>query len=290
MIVRSSFFALVIVAWCGVSSAQCDPGGGMGGMGPDAVVGDLTSPISYGSAGGYYAYSLGTVCCNIGTGLLDWIASTNDHPVIAQNMYRLRDGRFEQIGMSWLKHGFGALQQNACGCGCTPSGAFNRLGIGCSDPYTASTNGNQGGLGPRSEVIDPANGTFIYPPIIQPVIQNLTWRRLKVHGPDLDPALNSGALYFAEVQYITPDDAVAGNAHNNASYRPISISPDPTSFSISFAGPTQRQQPGIQAWQDADPSVSLVDIPDGAGGLFILGSKVTPIGSTGLYGDRKSVV
>ena len=98
--------------------AQCDPGNGTGGTGPDVVVGEITTPNSYGSAGGFYAYSIGTTSCNIGTAELDWIASTPEHPVISQNIFRLHDGRFEHIGVSWLKHGFTALQGNTCGCGC----------------------------------------------------------------------------------------------------------------------------------------------------------------------------
>ena len=43
-------------------------------------------------------------------------AGTEDHPVIAQNLYRLKDGRFEQIGMSWLKHGFTSTNSTTAGC------------------------------------------------------------------------------------------------------------------------------------------------------------------------------
>ncbi len=282
--ISSGVLALAVaITLHGAASAQCDPGNGLGGTGPDVIVGELTTPNSYGNAGGYYAYSLGTTSCNIGTGELDWIASNPNHPVIAQNMYRLHDGRFEHIGMSWLKHGFTALQGNSCGCGCTSSGTGARLGVGCSDPYGAGLNGSQGSLGPRSEVIDPAHGGFLYPPILQPTNLDLTWRRLRVHGDDLDAAQYPGALYFVEGHYVTPDDAISGNAHNNASYRAVSVSTSTSNHAISYTGPTQRQLQGIQAWQDSDPSVTLINLTDGENGLFVIGYTVTPVGATGLY-------
>ncbi|MBT5738963.1 MAG: hypothetical protein HN891_04645 [Planctomycetes bacterium] len=257
--------------------AQCDPGGGLGGTGADVIVGELTGTQSYGSAGGYYAFSVGTTSCNIGTEELLWIANTNQHPVIGQNMFRLKDGVLEQIGMSWLKHGFTALQGNTCGCGCASSGTGSRLGVGCSDPYGASLNGSQGSLGARSEVTDPAHGGFIYPQNLDPGNSDLTWRRLRVHGSDLDSATNAGAQYFVEGHYVTPDDAAAGNHHNNTSYRQVSVSPSTSNHAIAFVGSTQRQQPGIQAWQDNDPTVTLVDISDAGDGLLILGYKVIQI-------------
>ena len=114
--------SLVLVTCSLPVLGQCDPGSGIGGTGPDVIVGDIIFPDNYGSAGDYYAYSVGTVSCNIGTEVLQWFADEPLHPVIAQNMYRLKDGRFEQIGMSWLKHGFTALSDDECGCGCIDSG------------------------------------------------------------------------------------------------------------------------------------------------------------------------
>ena len=55
--------------------------------------------------------------------------------------------RFEQIGQSWLKHAFTALQDNVCGFGCTPASTALILASGCSDPYSASLNAGQSGLG-----------------------------------------------------------------------------------------------------------------------------------------------
>ena len=118
---------------------------------PDVIVGDLTGPSSWGVIGGTAAYSVGTTSCNQGTTPLDWFANPDPrHPVIAQNMYRHKDGRFEQIGQSWLKHGFFALSQDFCGS-CI-GGDGDHLGVNCSDPYSSALNGDQTRLGPRSDV------------------------------------------------------------------------------------------------------------------------------------------
>ena len=88
-------------------------------------MGDLPSLQQFGSNGTQVGLAVGTTSCNNGTVELNWFAMPNtDHPVIPQNLYRMSGGatndeRFEQIGQSWLKHAFTALQENACGFGCT---------------------------------------------------------------------------------------------------------------------------------------------------------------------------
>ena len=87
-------------------------------VGPDVVVFSLSGVGNYGVSGGFAAYSVGTTSCNRGDTPLNWCdqgsgcapgAGPEDHPTIAQNLYRFKSGRFEQIGMSWLKHGFASL-------------------------------------------------------------------------------------------------------------------------------------------------------------------------------------
>ena len=115
----------------------------LGGGNPDVVVWDLQSYANYTPSDGYHAYALGTTSCNQGDVPLLWQSNTNLHPVIGQNMYRWKDGRFEQIGMGWLKHGFYALSLSDCGpCQSTDG---TTLGINCSDPYTASRPGSRCG-------------------------------------------------------------------------------------------------------------------------------------------------
>jgi hypothetical protein len=260
-------------------------------VGPDVVVFNLSDIGNYGVSGGYAAYAVGTVSCNRGDTPLNWCngggcapgASSEDHPAIAQNLYRLKDGRFEQIGMSWLKHGF--FSTNSFNPACTgaaggtcqqPPAGGSQLGVGCTDPYGGGLNGSRP-LGPRSEV-NAATGLFPFPYTNVPTSQVYD-QRVKVATTDLDPALNPGALYWAEGQYIANDDAAAGNGLNNASHRRVTVGPAPN-FSVTVTGSTVERQPAIYAWKAQDPSVTLVnaDVPGPIVERFHVGRKVTDLG------------
>ncbi len=232
----------------------------------------------------------------MGTLPVPWIRETAQHPVISQQLYRYKvvggAGRFEQIGMSWVKHGYGASSQNLC-CACQSVGP-TALGVGCSDPYTAADNSVQlstlGGFGPRFDV-NAHSGTFSFPYPFRndngAVPVTSVTRRLQVLIDDLDPALNQGAQYFVEGQYITPDDCSASNQNNNCSYRPCVISGSRPDFSIGVAGATVRERPAIRAWTVIDPAVVQTDVatpevPNGGGdtsGLVILSARATDLGS-----------
>lgn len=246
-----------------------------GFIGPDVILGNIYQTAAYGSSGGIAAFSLGTVSCNIGDTWLSWQSGTNQHPVIGQNLFRLKDGRFEQVGQAWLKHGFFALSENLCFNDCNATDGTH-LGVHCSDPYSASLNGQQFNLGPKYQV-DPNTGDFAYPPASPPYSGNIA-RRLQVLETDLDPTLNGGALYFGEGQYVTPDDAAAGNQDNNASYRRVIVSGSIGNWTLSLTSTTQREQPAIRAWKDTDPSVVETDIRVPDEGLMIVGAKVTDLG------------
>lgn len=243
---------------------------------PDVIVGAITGPSNYSTDPGYDAFSLGTTSCNIGTQNLTWISSTNQHPVIGGNLYKYdaaAGGRFTMIGRSWLKHGFGALQENLCQP-CTGTGNWQALGVGCSDPYGSSLNGQQSPLGPRSEV-NASTGYFPFPPS-NPTYSGSTDRRLKVPLALLDPS----AQYVSEAQYIQPEDAMAGNGNNNASYRMSSISGS-SNYSLSFTAPTVREEPAINAWAVLDQGVVLqtLQVPGADGGQLTLGVKRTDNGN-----------
>ena len=250
--------------------------------GPDVIVGSLPSMANYSTAGDYDAFAVGTTSCNIGDSTLIWVASTNQHPVIGQNLYRLNNDRFEQIGVGWLKHGFTALQGSLCAgdepdwpatCTANPNGSA--LGVGCSDPYGAGLNGSQGGLGPRYQV-NATTGFFPYP-YDGGTTSDSTSKRIRVHVDDLNPTLNTGAQYFVEGHYIAPDDAEEGNGLNNASWREVTIS-GTSDYSAATIGTTQREDPAIYAWQDVNADVEIVTVDVVNDGRFTIGYLVTDNG------------
>ena len=254
--------------------------------GPDVIVGDLPGLVQAGSSGSQVGLAMGTDICNDGDVELNFFAMPNtDHPVIPQNLYRMsggatNDGRFEQIGQSWVKHSFFALQQNACGFGCiNGSGGGNHLGVGCSNPDSAGLNGSQSGLGSRAWV-NPFTGIF-------PSTANThtghthdgTTHRVLVEGNDLNPAMNPGATYYAEAQLVTPHEYAwcqghAGecNMFNNVSYRQF-IVVGTTSFNFSAMGATVRMTPAINAWPGA--TIQTIEPEPGVDGRAFIAYKVT---------------
>jgi hypothetical protein len=182
---------------------------------------------------------------------------------------------FEQVGMSWLKHGFFALQGTTCCSNCSP-GSGSALGVGCSDPYGAGLNGSQGSLGPRWQV-NAHNGFFTYPPA-NPGWSGSTARRLEIEVVDCEPTSGSSTRYFGEGHYVTPDDAAAGNQNNNASYREMSASGSGSNWSFAYIGPTRRQLSAIRAWKVIDPTVVETEIQLPTDGFLILSNKVTDLG------------
>ncbi len=258
--------------------------------GPDVWVSSFTDVDYYGAVGNISAYAIGTDACNRGDLPVAWYGGGTQHPVIAQNMYRLMNGRFEQIGQSWLKHGFASTNSGSCGTCQQPPDGGQQLGVSCSDAYGAGLNGGQGGLGPRSEV-NPTTGAYVWP-FYTGILNSAISVRLQVKTVDVTPALNTGALYFGECQYVTADDArwsnlgsPATNGLNNVSYRALSIASE--TAIPQMTGPMFQMQPAIRAWKAADPDVTLVsaeyiDSSLGGAGIvarFWIGARATDNGN-----------
>lgn len=253
--------------------------------GPDVIVGDLPQMSQVGSSGGFVGLGVATTSCNAGNVQLNWNAMPNtDHPVIPQNLYRMSGGtdnteRFEQVGQSWLKHAFTALQQNACGFGCASSGTGTRLGVGCSDPYSVSNNTSQGSLGSRTWV-NPFTGA--YPSTARDHTghsHSSISHLVLVAASDLNTTTNVGASYFAEAQYVTPHEYAWCQSHpgecnmyNNVSYRRYNVT-GTTSFSFSPNGATVQMQPAVNAWTGA--TVRKIEPQPGMDGQGFVAFKVS---------------
>ncbi len=272
------FCALILLALASVTPAlagnACLPGDA-----PDVIVGSLPAAARFGSIGDITAYSVATTSCNVGTCQLQWIAGNRFHPVIGQNLYRLKDGRFEMLGQSWLKHGFFALSEDLCE---TPQNQCqgtngSALGINCSDPYNTGLNGDQDRLGPRFEV-NADTGFFEYPAtdLFEP--GDAIYKRLQVHNNDLIPALNEGATYYVEGHYIHPDDAV-DNGDNNASYRRVNVASAGTIHHLIVTGSTVRGRAAIFAWPSGQPGVRMSQVRVPNEGLVIAASAATDNGN-----------
>ncbi|MEE2906836.1 MAG: hypothetical protein VX527_03290, partial [Planctomycetota bacterium] len=267
--------ALVLTASVVASSVVLMPALPVGAFagemtGPDVVDFYVANSINYlGSVEGIGGYAFGTTSCNWGDMVADWYGGTNNTPLIGQNAYRLKNGRFEQIGTSWLKHSFCALSEGGCGdCQATDC---NTLGIGCADTYGAGLNTNPGG--PRSEV-NAFLGTYEYPFTNSPSGVATLRGNLCIADNDVDPALNEGARYFFEGFYVCTDEAPWGTQFNNASWREISFSGP---GEPSTVGSTQVAEMAIRTWKHIDPEVMLTDIMVPNDGLIVVGSKVTEL-------------
>ncbi|HPF40061.1 MAG TPA: hypothetical protein P5081_04410 [Phycisphaerae bacterium] len=248
-------------------------------IGPDVVLSDSTSLGNHGPIGGIRAVTLGSNTCNIGDQNLLW--SSDGTPGLAENAYRLYDGQLQQIGMSWLKTACCAAAGSGCGLACNGTGG-NMLGAGCLDVYGAGFNAIQSNKAARSGV----NGfTGVFDPLTSGSFNDID-RRLQMHESDLNSTNFPGALYFLEGMYVATDDAAAGNAMNNASYRRATVG---GTGALSWADFMQTSVPGIYAWRDhggglgvPDPTIEYAEVDVPLEGRFIFASKVDDLGA-GLY-------
>ncbi len=257
------------------------------GDGPDLIVGDIFGIFQWttnsGPIDGIRAYSIARSHCNIGTGRVNWfVGPSPNHPVSTGNLYRLKNGGFEQIGRGWTMHHSCALQQGLClnelgTCQPVCGGCCNQLGVGCSTSNSITRAGQFGNLGPRSEINAYAGSNLGIHVFSE---GNPTLRgRVNVKQADLEPSLNVDAIYFGEVHTIAADDALSMDhtgGWNNATHRRLNL--NPTSFNMTPSGGTVRRLPAIYAWQANDPDIVIeaVDVPDE--GRFHVGYRVTSNG------------
>ncbi|MEQ8850613.1 MAG: hypothetical protein RIB32_02400 [Phycisphaerales bacterium] len=235
--------------------------------GPDVTFCELYSLGQYGRAGDVVGLSLATTSWNIGNRDLEWFQSPDsEHPMIVMNMFRIQNDRFEQIGQSWIKHGFFALSNTQCDAPEVPNCEFEPghsggdwLGQGCTDTYGANLNSGQSGLGPRFEV-NPWTGGWDYSGSYfqtgGPSNDGVT-RRLQVHDADLA----SGGSYFAEGYYVHLNDV---NVMNSAAWKPVTPSGAPGgnwSFGMTGSGTYPNIGFAVDAWTGATQTIIAQEVP-----------------------------
>ena len=152
---------------------------------------------------------------------------------------------------------------------------------GCSDPYGASLNASQNGLGSRAWV-NPFTGAFPSNARDHTGHNDSTsapTHRALVEMSDLNTTMNPGATYFAEAQYVTPHEYAWCQSHpgqcnmyNNASYRRFNVT-GTTSFTFSAVGSTVRMIPAIHAWPGA--TINTIEPAPGVDGRAFIAYKVT---------------
>ncbi len=206
--------------------------------------------------------SMATTSCNPGNANIPWFAPMDErHPVIAMQMYREFNGRFEEVGNSWLKHGFFALNSNQCGS-CQHPGTGTLLGVNCSDTYSSGNNASQYYLGGRDEV-NPFTGLWTcrgswfsnYQPDCtrrnDGSSLSTTDHRLEVLDADLGVA---GATYYYEAYYISREDI---NKYNNVSSRRISgMSWSGSRWNITTSSEAMRSGPAITRYGDMNATAT----------------------------------
>lgn len=223
-------------------------------VGENGYGGGGTDVEYYGTSSGVAGWAVATTACNYGNIVAPWDGGTNDVPVIAQNLYRYKDGRFEQIGLSWLKHSFCAVSEPGCtGVNCQ-STSCSTLGIGCADTYWADLNADADA--PRSE-INATTGEYDYPFTLAPSGPSSIRGKIQVNPDDIDPNLNPGVYWFIEGQYVVTGESVFDTHLNNASSRQVRF---PSTTSCSGIGDTVDQLPAIMRWEALDANATVVEL------------------------------
>ncbi|MEM7231495.1 MAG: hypothetical protein AAF517_04945 [Planctomycetota bacterium] len=223
------------------------------GEGADMVITNLTRLEQVGRLGDTVALSCESTICNEGSVAVDWLANPDPHhPFLIFNAYRLHENRLEQIGQSWVKHGFAASQSDGiCSGICIPD-EFGGLGVGCADIYGVGTNAAQDTYGPRYEINGWTGGfTYAGSHIDTTSSQhNPIQHRLQIHEDDMSRGRYPGALYFLELYVLSHDDVDHTNSVGYKRFAP-SGSPGGT-WNFALVEPLAVQGLIFDAWPESE--------------------------------------
>jgi hypothetical protein len=187
----------------------------------------------------------------------------DQHPYLVWNLYRLADGRFEQIGVSGLKHAFNSINS---GCPCASG---NIVWVGCRDVYSIGSNDIDRFLAPRSEIV-PASAKWgrcrsLFDSDCDQVQDGASDgpfdNRMLVNESDLaDP----DARYFIEAWYVVRDDV---DRFNTMGWREVDPAWSGTEWTFPNAG-DYAQGPALDAWTEDGGGAQwdrvIVETADGA--------------------------
>ena len=235
-------------------------------------------------AGVRVALALSASVRNVGQATVEWYrAITPDgqvgaHPYLVMHIYRLKDGRFEQIGRSDVKHAFFAVNS---GCGCPGGHLFY---ANCGDIYGTGSNSNRTHFGPRDEVNSVTGAWTSLGSHFDAVPVNdfrdhggnsahdSFEHRLVVAEPDLQ---DGSARFFAEAWYLAAGDI---NIFNSMGRREFEPKLEGSFWDFLFLDATMLSGAAIDAWPAAEgPGAASTDEPfNAAGGQGRLSIRVEP--------------
>ncbi|CAM2006238.1 hypothetical protein [Acanthopleuribacter pedis] len=209
---------------------------------------------------------------NVGEADVPWFraiepdGTVGEHPYLVMNMYRMHEGRIEQIGSSDVKHAFFAINS---GCDC-PGDQI--LFAGCTDLYAASTNGDFFHLAPRDEVHaftgdwDSLGSHFDGEPVDNrrdhfAGDHDAFDHRLVVDVAELS---TENARYFVDAWYVVGEDI---NLFNNMGYREVRPNLNGAIWSFTLIS-SQMTGSVLDMWVDplepsADETHQVIDTGEG---------------------------
>lgn len=260
----------------------------------DVTLGELYGIASMGRTGlypnGKNGLSFATTSCNTGGVIVPWngpMAET--HPFIGLALFRVKNGVLQEVGTSWIKHGFFALSNDDCNWGCPNGSDGSYLALACSDTYSTSNNASQFYLGPRTEVnpflaVWEACGSFFDEPTGVPdggcgrsyngSEPNGVNHRLEVWDEDLG---NMGATYYYEGIYYVAGDT---QPDNGVGWRQCTMgwSGSNWTFNTVGGGVIPVLGPVVETWGDEShrqnvasddgPAILSVKVTDLGGGVW----------------------
>jgi len=183
----------------------------------------------------------------------------DQHPFLVWNMYRINDGRIEQLGASGVKHAFLTLNFN-----CTINCQNGRiLWPGCEDVYSSGTNDSNSNQGPREDILAGDGLFFSSPSFFDPGgVGSQTnnsgsfENRLMINEADLGVV---GADYFLDAWYVVMHDI---DIWNSMGYHSINPSPAGSGWTFGPLGPFVLDTP-LTEWipfPATDPNESHVSV------------------------------